>query len=102
MDRNDVQTSYGYIFATFSLCLSNLKLPLSYHSTLKVAKTLLDIISIHFNNKTKTKQKNYNFGPRFGPGPTRGSGRSGPGRAGPGRVGPVGLRAWKNRPESQA
>ena len=49
MDRNDVQTSLGYILATFSSCLSNLKLPLSYHSTLKVAKTLLDIISIHFN-----------------------------------------------------
>ena len=34
MDRNDAQTSFECILATFSLFCSNLKLPLSYHSTL--------------------------------------------------------------------
>ena len=34
MDRNYAQTSFECILATFSLFCSNLKLPLSYHSTL--------------------------------------------------------------------
>ena len=35
MDRNDVQTSFGCILATFSLFFSNRNLPLSYHSTIQ-------------------------------------------------------------------